>query len=120
MNEAGLYLLGENDFTSFRAAGCQSKTPVRDVMSLHVRRQDRFVYIEIEANAFLHHMVRNIAGLLMDIGAGEKAPSEAKTILQARDRTQSSKTAAPDGLYLSGVSYPARFEIPASTSRLFG
>jgi tRNA pseudouridine38-40 synthase len=113
MDGAGLCLLGENDFTSFRAAGCQSKTPIRNVMSLHVRRQARFVIIEIVANAFLQHMVRNIAGLLMDIGAGEKDPSEAQAILQTRDRTKSSKTAAPDGLYLSGISYPSRFEIPA-------
>jgi len=122
MHEAGQYLLGENDFTSFRAAGCQSKSPMRNVMAVDVRRRGQLVIIDIVANAFLHHMVRNIAGLLMDIGAGEKDPAEARAILQARDRTQSSKTAAPDGLYLSGVSYPSRFELPAQRSgpHLFG
>jgi tRNA pseudouridine38-40 synthase len=65
-------------------------------------------------------MVRNIAGLLMDVGAGEKDPAEVNTILQVRDRTQSSKTAAPDGLYLSGINYPPRFEIPASKPHLLG
>jgi tRNA pseudouridine38-40 synthase len=114
MHEAGQYLLGENDFTSFRAAGCQSKTPMRNVISLDVRREGRIVTVDIVANAFLHHMVRNIAGLLMDIGAGEKKPKDARAILQARDRTLSSKTAAPDGLYLAAVEYPSRFEIPSS------
>ena len=103
MNEAGHYLLGENDFSSFRAAGCQSNTAMRNLMSLDVRRKGRLVIIDVVANAFLQHMVRNIAGLLMDIGAGEKDPAEAKALLQARDRTGSSKTAPPEGLYLSGV-----------------
>lgn len=116
MNEAGQHLLGENDFSSFRAAGCQSNTAMRNIVSLDVRRKGQLVSIDIVANAFLHHMVRNIAGLLMDIGAGEKDPTEAKEILQARDRTQSSKTAPPDGLYLSGVEYPSRFEIPVPVS----
>jgi tRNA pseudouridine38-40 synthase len=120
MHEAGQYLLGINDFTSFRAARCQAKTPQRNVMAVDVQRKDRFVIIEIVANAFLHHMVRNIAGLLMDIGAGEKDPAAVNAILQARDRTQSSKTAASDGLYLSGVSYPPRFEIPVPKPHLLG
>jgi tRNA pseudouridine38-40 synthase len=112
MQEAGQHLLGEQDFSSFRAAGCQSKTPYRNVMHLEVRRHHRFIVIDIEANAFLQHMVRNIAGTLMEIGAGRRSPQWAAEVMQARDRTMAAKTASPCGLYLVSVRYPSVFELP--------
>ncbi len=112
MHTAGQFLLGEQDFTSFRAAGCQSRTPFRNITHLRVSRHHRFIVIDIEANAFLQHMVRNIAGTLMEIGAGRRAPQWAAHVLQARDRTQAAKTASPSGLYLVSVRYPLEFALP--------
>ncbi len=119
MNEAGRHLLGERDFTSYRAVGCQSNTPFRNVTRLDISRRDDLVFIDIEANAFLHHMVRNIAGVLMDIGAGERSPDWACEVLEARDRTAGGVTAPPHGLYLMAVEYPPEFGIPRlSNTRL--
>ncbi len=112
MAEAGQYLLGENDFSSFRAAGCQSNTAMRNVSSLEVSREGDLVFIDICANAFLHHMVRNIAGLLLDVGAGAKKPVDVQHVLLARDRSKASITAPPQGLYLSRIEYPADFNLP--------
>lgn len=112
MAEAGRYLLGEWDFTSYRAVACQSNTPFRNVTRLDVSRHDDLVFIDIEANAFLHHMVRNIAGVLMDIGAGERSPDWAGEVLAARDRTAGGVTAPPHGLYLMAVGYPPEFGVP--------
>jgi len=112
MQQAAGYLLGEHDFTSYRAVECQSETPVRNVRSLEVRRRDDFIVMEIEANAFLHHMVRNIAGVLMSIGMGEAPPAWSKQVLEACDRTQGGVTAPADGLYLVRVSYPEKYGIP--------
>jgi tRNA pseudouridine38-40 synthase len=112
MQQAADYLIGEHDFTSYRAVDCQSKSPVRRVRQLDVSRRGDTVIINIEANAFLHHMVRNIAGVLMEIGMG-KAPVEwSQQVLDARDRTLGGVTAAPDGLYLMNVTYPEKFNIP--------
>lgn len=115
MHAAGQYLLGEQDFSSFRAAGCQSRTPFRNIMSLSVRRHHRFIVLDIEANAFLQHMVRNIAGTLMEIGSGRRPPEWAHEVLQARDRNVAAKTASPNGLYLVAVRYPGEFGLPAGT-----
>ncbi len=106
------YLIGEHDFNAYRAIGCQAKSPVREVYSLKVTRQGQFVLIDIEANAFLHHMVRNIAGVLMEIGCGKQEPNWAKQILETRDRTQGGVTAQPYGLYLTGVTYDDAFKLP--------
>lgn len=114
MQEAAGYLVGEHDFSSYRALGCQAKSPVRTVRKLSITRQGEFIYLDIEANAFLHHMVRNIAGVLMSIGAGEQAPIWARQILELQDRTLGGVTAPPDGLYLVRVDYPAEFAIPVS------
>jgi len=112
MQQAADCLVGEHDFTSYRAVDCQSKSPVRRVRRLDVTRTGDTVTINIEANAFLHHMVRNIAGVLMEIGMG-KAPVEwSQQVLAARDRTLGGVTAAPDGLYLINVTYPEKFNIP--------
>jgi tRNA pseudouridine38-40 synthase len=112
MQEAARHLLGEHDFSSYRALACQAKSPVRTVMNLEVTRKGELIYIDIEANAFLHHMVRNIAGVLMTIGAGEKNTDWSKTVLEHRDRTMGGVTASPYGLYLTGVAYPDEFAIP--------
>ncbi|MGI9321958.1 MAG: tRNA pseudouridine(38-40) synthase TruA [Pseudomonadales bacterium] len=106
MHQAAQSLLGEQDFTSFRAANCQSQSPMRNVHKVEVRRQGHLVLIDIEANAFLHHMVRNIAGALLEVGANQHPPTWIAQLLQAKDRTAAAKTAPPDGLYLINVTYP--------------
>lgn len=113
MAEAAQYLLGEHDFSAYRALACQAKSPVRTVHDLSVTRRDELIFIDIEANAFLHHMVRNIAGVLMDIGAGKREPRWAEEVLVTRDRTVGGVTAQPHGLYLVGVSYPPLYGLPA-------
>ena len=112
MQEAAQYLLGEHDFNAYRAVACQAKSPIRTVYRLDVTRQDELLLIDIEANAFLHHMVRNIAGVLMTIGAGEHEPVWAKRVLEGRDRSLGGVTGPPDGLYLMEVVYPDEFGLP--------
>ena len=112
MQQGAKHLIGTHDFSSFRAAECQAKSPVRELRGLEVERHGEFVGIRVYANAFLQHMVRNIAGVLMDIGAGERKPGWAKEVLEARDRTQGGVTAPPDGLYLTDIEYPEQFKIP--------
>lgn len=112
MHSEAQCLLGELDFSSFRAVACQSNTPMRNVHFIKVYRQQQLVIIDIQANAFLYHMVRNIAGALMDVGAGKYPPGWLQSILEARDRTLSSATASPKGLYLVDVEYPQRFNLP--------
>jgi tRNA pseudouridine38-40 synthase len=115
MHAAAQVLLGEHDFSGFRAIECQAKSPVRCVEQLEVRRLGDWVRIDITANAFLHHMVRNIAGLLMTIGYGESPPERVAAVLASRDRKTNAATAPPDGLYLAAVRYPAEFGLPATT-----
>src|SRR5262249_11952561 len=112
MHEAAQQLLGEHDFSSFRAAECQSSTPVRRLESIAVSRNGLHVVIEVTANAFLHHMVRNIAGTLIAVGVGDRAPVWVGEVLEARDRRVGGVTAPPQGLTLVGVRYPAAFGLP--------
>lgn len=112
MRAAAQYLIGEHDFTSFRASQCQARRPVRTIEHLHIARRGELLVIEIKANAFLHHMVRNITGVLMAIGAGEAAPHWMAQILAARDRSAGGVTARPFGLYLVTVDYPEAFALP--------
>jgi len=112
MQEAANYLVGTHDFNAYRAVACQAKSSVKEVLALKVSRKGQFVLINIEATAFLHHMVRNIAGVLMEIGAGVREPIWAKEILETRDRTKGGVTAQPYGLYLTGVSYDQIFQLP--------
>jgi len=112
MQQAGNYLLGEHDFSAFRAAACQAKNPVRRISHLKVIRRGEFVIIDVSANAFLYHMVRNIAGVLMAVGCGRKLPEWADFVLKSRDRKIAGKTAPANGLYLCGVDYPPPYNFP--------
>ncbi len=108
------YLLGQHDFSSYRAVACQAKSPVREIRSLTVHQVGHLIVIDVRANAFLQHMIRNIAGVLMRIGAGEAEPIWAQEVLEARDRRLGGVTAPPFGLYFVDVTYPERFDLPAS------
>ncbi|MGD8784386.1 MAG: tRNA pseudouridine(38-40) synthase TruA [Thioalkalispiraceae bacterium] len=112
MRQGAAHLIGEHDFSSYRAVACQASSPIRTLKRLEVHQQDELFSFELEANGFLHHMVRNIVGVLMSIGAGEAEPDWAKQVLDQRDRTQGGLTAPADGLYFVGVNYPDHFEIP--------
>ena len=119
MHDAAQSLLGEQDFTSFRALACESPTAMRNVYAVKVFRQRERVCIDIEANAFLLHMVRNISGSLMEIGAKRQPVSWLKTLLAAKDRSLAAATARPDGLYLMAVSYPTELVVSSSTPSIF-
>ncbi|HVY53926.1 MAG TPA: tRNA pseudouridine(38-40) synthase TruA [Gammaproteobacteria bacterium] len=106
MQNAAPFFLGEQNFNSFRSSECSSNSPMRNITELTISRRNDFVIIEIEANAFLHHMVRNIAGVLMRIGAGWEKPEWAQEVLLAQDRRKAAETAPPHGLYLINVRYP--------------
>jgi tRNA pseudouridine38-40 synthase len=116
MHAAAQALVGEHDFSAFRAVECQSKSPVRRVERLDVSRKAEWVTLEITANAFLHHMVRNVAGLLLSVGHGESPPERVAAVLATRDRKTNAATAPPDGLYLAAVRYPAEFGLPAQSA----
>ena len=106
------HLLGEHDFTSLRAAACQARSPVRTVQRLEVARAGNWIYLDVTANAFLHHMVRCIAGMLIAVGRGEQEPQWVAQVLAARDRTLGGVNAPACGLYLARVEYPPEFGIP--------
>lgn len=114
MQEAAAFLIGEHDFTSYRAVGCQARSPVREVRRLDVYRSGQLIVIDVSANAFLHHMIRNIAGVLMAVGAGDRPAHWAREVLEARDRRKGGVTAPPDGLYFVDVRYPDIFKLPKS------
>ena len=112
MQEACQYLLGEQDFSAFRAAGCQSNSPFRNVMSVNIYSTGSLVVFEVKANAFLLHMVRNIVGSLIEIGLARQQPVWIKQLLADADRRKSAATAAASGLYLVDVEYPEHFGLP--------
>jgi tRNA pseudouridine38-40 synthase len=111
MHTAAQALLGQHDFSSFRAQGCQSKSPCRCMYFIDVYREGDKVIIDISANAFLHHMVRNIAGVLIAIGAGKQPVEWTAELLAVKSRQLGGVTAPPDGLYLGGVYYPSQYGI---------
>ncbi|MCX7089431.1 MAG: tRNA pseudouridine(38-40) synthase TruA [Methylococcales bacterium] len=111
MQQAAQFLVGHHDFSSFRAQGCQSKSPQRFLYFVQVSREGERVIIDISANAFLHHMVRNIAGVLMDIGRGTQPVEWTQHLLHVKDRKAGGVTASPCGLYLGGVYYPEHYGI---------
>ncbi len=112
MHEAAQALLGEHDFSAFRAAQCQSHSPNRCVTHINIQRFGDFVVVDIAANAFLHHMVRNIVGTLLEVGKGAQPLHWPAELLASRDRTLAAATAKAEGLYLVQVDYPKQFNIP--------
>ncbi|MEM1080622.1 MAG: tRNA pseudouridine(38-40) synthase TruA [Pseudomonadota bacterium] len=112
MHQAAQCLLGEHDFSSFRALGCQAKHARRAVHAIRIWREDDQVLLDIAANAFLYHMVRNIAGTLLAVGCGERPEAWVKQVLKAQDRTVAGITAPPEGLYFLGAEYPEYLNLP--------
>lgn len=119
MRAGAVHLLGEHDFTSFRAAECQAASPVRTVEKLEIVRMGRLVGVRIRANAFLQHMVRNIVGTLIYVGSGREEPGWVKEVLDAKSRAVAAPTFSPSGLYLTGVGYPG-IDIPEKGESPFG
>ncbi|MCP4078287.1 MAG: tRNA pseudouridine(38-40) synthase TruA [Gammaproteobacteria bacterium] len=117
MHEAAQQLVGEHDFSAFRASGCQAKSPVRTIEYLNIQRNGEFIYLDIKANAFLHHMVRNIAGSLMSIGTGNNDLKWLQQVLQGKDRRQAAKTAAAAGLYFVQAFYSDEFKLQQTERR---
>jgi tRNA pseudouridine38-40 synthase len=118
MHAAAQALAGEHDFSAFRAAECQSRTPVRRVLEVSVRRDADRIEIAITANAFLHHMVRNVAGTLVSVGVGDRPTGWVAEVLASADRTRAGATAPPQGLYFAGVEYEARWGLPTAMAGL--
>lgn len=113
MQEASTLLLGEHDFSSFRSAECQAKSPVRVMTDAAIRARGAYVFFDFTANAFLHHMVRNIVGCLVYVGKGKHAPAWISELIAARDRRRAAPTFAAEGLYLFKVAYDASWKLPA-------
>ncbi len=109
MKQAASYLVGKHDFSSFRASRCQAKTPVRTIQRIRIAQTKNLIVLEVKANAFLHHMIRNIMGTLFAIGFGEKPVQWMSEILTGMDRRKAAATAPSDGLYLVDVNYPEEF-----------
>jgi tRNA pseudouridine38-40 synthase len=112
MHAAAEALLGEHDFSAFRGSQCQARSPVRRVTQAEVTRRGALVVATFRANAFLHHMIRNVVGCLVYVGAGREAPQWVGELLDRRDRTRAAPTFAPDGLYLAAVEYDAALGLP--------
>ena len=118
MQQASQLLLGTHDFSAFRASECQAKSPIKQMQRAEVRAQGNCIMFEFEANAFLHHQVRNMIGALVYIGKGKYPPEHMAGLLQGRDRTQAPPTFSAAGLYLSGVSYEEKWELPDTQRKL--
>ena len=116
MHSGAQHLIGEHDFSAFRSSECQSHSAVRELQSVAVERQGDWVHIDVTANAFLHHMVRNIVGLLLAIGTGRAPPERARQQIEGRQRSRGEATAAAHGLYLWRVDYPPEFGLPADSA----
>jgi len=114
MRSAAACLIGEHDFSAFRAAECQAKTPVKHLYRADIERQGDNIIFDFQANAFLHHMIRNLVGSLVYIGRGKHPPQWLAELLAARDRKRAAPTFDPAGLYFAGVDYDARWQLPAA------
>ncbi len=119
MQQAAEYFLGEHDFNALRSSQCQARHAVRTLQQLQVKQLGRLFIIEVQANAFLHHMVRNIAGVLLAVGCGKQPSAWAQRVLQSRDRRQAGVTAPASGLYLTEVGYPEVYLLPKQESNPF-
>jgi tRNA pseudouridine38-40 synthase len=118
MRAASKYLIGEHDFTSFRGSGCQSKTSLRNIDNIEISKKDRFIRVELSANAFLLHMVRIIIGTLLMVGKKEIKPKEVENILKQKDRRLAGKTVSSSGLFFLGPEYPQKYNIPGFQNNL--
>lgn len=119
MKQAADYLLGTHDFTTFRAAECQANSPIRTMQAIKIERIGDFIVCSFKANAFLHHMIRNIVGSLIVVGNGNQSPMWLKNALDKRDRSCAAPTFMPDGLYLARVDYPDQWLLPQEETRHF-
>jgi tRNA pseudouridine38-40 synthase len=118
MEQGASWLIGEHDFSAFRSSECQAHSPVRQLRAVRLQRSGDWISIDVTANAFLHHMVRNIVGLLLAIGQGRVPPERARVQLESRSRGQGEATAAALGLYLWRVEYPPGFGLPADSAMI--
>jgi len=118
MRTAAQYLLGTHDFSSFRAAECQAKSPVKTMHEIRIAQRGDIIVLTLTANAFLHHMVRNIVGSLIVVGNGNQPPEWLSQILGCRDRSRAAPTFMPDGLYLATVSYDAKWQLPQTATNV--
>jgi len=116
MHQAGQALIGEHDFNAFRSIQCQARHARRDLQSLQVRRDGEVIEVAVQANAFLHHMIRNIVGSLIMVGSGERPPGWMAELLAGRDRTLAGPTAPPQGLVFLGPLYPDNWHLPAEVT----
>ncbi|MFZ6688975.1 tRNA pseudouridine(38-40) synthase TruA [Undibacterium sp. SXout11W] len=114
MRIAAENLLGEHDFSAFRASGCQAKTPVKHMYSIDIRQQGEMIVFTLKASAFLHHMVRNIVGSLLFVGMGRRSPEWMADVLESKDRSIAAPTFMPDGLYLAKIDYDQKWGLPHS------
>jgi tRNA pseudouridine38-40 synthase len=112
MQSAAALLIGTHDFSAFRSAECQARSPVRELRSLEISRHGDIIRFSLEANAFLHHMVRNIVGSLVYVGKGRYPSHWVADVLRSRDRGRAAPTFPPQGLYLAGVTYEAKWGLP--------
>ncbi|SNT20733.1 tRNA pseudouridine38-40 synthase [Noviherbaspirillum humi] len=123
MREAAACLIGTHDFSAFRAAECQAKTPVKTMHDIRITQQGRMFVFTLSASAFLHHMVRNIVGSLICVGNGNQQPAWLQSVLEGRDRSRAAPTFMPDGLYLARVTYDPKWNLPQEAGNalpLFG
>ena len=116
MREAAEMLIGEHDFSAFRAAECQAKSPVKTLSAPRIDQSDKIIAFDFSANAFLHHMIRNIVGALVYVGAGRHSPEQFREIFESRNRCLAAPTFMADGLYLANIQYDAKFGIPSNTT----
>jgi tRNA pseudouridine38-40 synthase len=119
MRKSAAHLIGTHDFSSFRGAGCQAKTPVRTIEKLELFQKETFIIMDITANAFLLHMVRNIVGVLLEVGMQRQPADWVKSVLLAKDRQKASITAPAKGLYLMKVDYEPDYVFPKSSLNIF-
>ena len=116
MQQAASHLMGEHDFSSFRASACQALSPVKNMLDVNIKRRGAYWRFEFEANAFLHHMIRNIMGCLVAIGQGKYPPLWIEAVLAARNRDAAAPTFSPDGLYFLGPRYETHWGLPDRTA----
>jgi tRNA pseudouridine38-40 synthase len=117
MHQAADYLIGTHDFSAFRSAECQAKSPIKIMHEIRIERHGDLIVFTLRANAFLHHMVRNIVGALVYIGYGQSTPEWLKELLEGRDRTRAAPTFMPDGLYLARIDYDRKWKLPQGLAK---